>query len=590
MTIQRELVRLVAACVVPCALAAALLTAYSYQRERAMIEQRTLETARALTQAVDRELVRGQAALEVLARSSSLASGDIAGFRRQAQEVLDLLPGDIIVLSDASGQQLINTQLPSGDPLPRRARLDELRSVFETGRPAISDLFIGALGRPLISLDVPVHRVNQVRFCLSLGFYPDRLGSILTEQKLPPGWVAAIFDRSGSIAARTHEAARYIGQKGSPALVQRMAEVAEGWVDAPTLEGDLVTGVFSRSRLSNWSVAIGIPRGELTGYLWARIAWIIGGTLVLMVSGIALAHVISSRISGAVVGLIPPAAALAHGERVVVPRLPLVEVDAVGHALQRASEVLRDREEVLAMVSHDLRSPIAAIVLNASATKREAAKLPSGHAIRALADDLVDTSRRLSGMVDDLLAVAVFTTGARSRLNIAPIRVSSYLNKAVAAVRPLFEREGIALEIETVGPVPALNADPDRILRVFVNLLDNALKFTNRSGRVVLRAEPHPDGIRFSVANSGPAITSAELGSMMTPFWQSGHGDRRGVGLGLSICRAIVEAHGGRMWAELEPGMRVCICFVLPTGRQAREPVPQPTEGEVPSSQSIASS
>lgn len=570
MTIQRQLVRLVVACVVPAALAAALLIVYSYQRERTMIKERTLETARALTQALDRELVRGQAALEVLARSSALAGGDIAGFYRQAQEVLDLLPGDIIVLSDPSGQQLINTQLPFGDPLPHRARQEELRSVFETGRPAISDLFIGALGRPLISLDVPVRRANQVIFGLALGFYPDRLGSILTEQKLPPGWVAAIFDSSGSIAARTHEADRYVGQKGSPALVQRMAQVAEGAVEAPTLEGVLVTGIFSRSKVWNWSVAIGIPSAELAGSLWTRIAWIIGGVLVLMVLGIALAQVIGSRISRSILGLIAPATALGHGERLVVPPLPLAEADEVGHALQRASEVLRDREEVLAIVSHDLRNPLGTMLLDASAIKLEAAKLPGGEPIRALADRLLNTSGRMSGMVDDLLAVAVFTSHGRSMLKIAPIAVSSYLDKAVAAVRPLFEREGIALEIETIGPLPELNADPDRILRVLVNLLDNALKFTERSGRVVLRAQAHPDGIRFCVANSGPAITADERGRMMKPFWQSGLEDRRGAGLGLTICRAIVEAHGGRIWAEPEPGMRVCICFVLPMGREAR--------------------
>jgi signal transduction histidine kinase len=237
--------------------------------------------------------------------------------------------------------------------------------------------------------------------------------------------------------------------------------------------------------------------------------------------------------------------ALGLGERVVIPRLPLAEADEVGHALQRVSEVLRDREEVLAMVSHDLRNPLATMLMNASITKRKAEKLPGGEPIRELADELLETGGRMSGMVDDLLAVAVFTSHGRSLLKIAPIAVA-------------------------IGPFPELNADPDRILRVFVNLLDNALKFTKRPGRVVLRAQAHPDGIRFCVANSGPAVTADELGSLMEPFWQSGLRDRRGAGLGLSICRTIIEAHGGRIWAEPEPGMRVCICFVLPTGRQAR--------------------
>jgi len=70
--------------------------------------------------------------------------------------------------------------------------------------------------------------------------------------------------------------------------------------------------------------------------------------------------------------------------------------------------------------------------------------------------------------------------------------------------------------------------------------------------------------MHFYVANSGPALSAAELDSMFKPFWQAGQGDRRGAGLGMSICRSIVEAHGGRIWAEPDGGMRVRICFTLP--------------------------
>lgn len=102
------------------------------------------------------------------------------------------------------------------------------------------------------------------------------------------------------------------------------------------------------------------------------------------------------------------------------------------------------------------------------------------------------------------------------------------------------------------------------MLRIFANLIDNALKFTDRQGCVVLEASAESDGMRFCVANSGPALSVEELQSMLKPFWQAGEGDQRGAGLGLSICRSIVEAHGGRIWAEPEPGKRVRICFTLP--------------------------
>jgi len=122
----------------------------------------------------------------------------------------------------------------------------------------------------------------------------------------------------------------------------------------------------------------------------------------------------------------------------------------------------------------------------------------------------------------------------------------------------------IELEIEALGELPELRADSDRVLRVFANLIDNALKFTDRQGSVVLQARAEPDGLLFCVANSGPALSAAELDNMFKPFWQAAQGNQRGAGLGLSICRSIVEAHGGRIWAEPEPGKRVRICFTLP--------------------------
>jgi signal transduction histidine kinase len=107
------------------------------------------------------------------------------------------------------------------------------------------------------------------------------------------------------------------------------------------------------------------------------------------------------------------------------------------------------------------------------------------------------------------------------------------------------------------------------MLRVFANLLDNALKFTGRQGRVVLRAQTASAEVRFCVANTGPALSVAELHSMFRQFWQAGDQDKRGAGLGMSICRSIIEAHGGNIWVEPEPGKRVRICFAMPLARDS---------------------
>ena len=565
MTIQRQLVRLVAVSVIPAALASALLIGYSYDRQSKIIEQRTLATARALAEAVDRELASGQVGLKVLARSRSLASGDLAVFHRQAQDAMRDLPGNSVVLSDASGQQLINTLRPFGEALPLRGNLAQVHRLFETGQPAISDLFVGqVMRRPIITVDVPVRRGERVVFALALGIFPERLGEILVRQKIPPDWVVAIFDRQGTIVARTRAGAQFVGQKGSPLLVQRMAQLSEGRIEGETLEGIAVVTVFSRSEVSQWSVAIGIPRASVASALWTPIALVIAGAVILLLSGIVMAQRVGARIAGSIRGLIPPAAALGRGDPVVVPPLHLREADDVGRELVNASERLHDRERTLALVSHDLRSPLHAMMMGAAAIGRLAGRLPGGERIGVLAASHADITCRMSGMVDDLLAIAVATSGGRSLLKMATVSAASLLERAADAARPLFAEEGIHLEIEALGELPEIHVDSDRVLRVFANLLDNALKFTDRQGGVVLRANAESDGMRFCVANSGPALSAAELDSMFKPFWQAGQGDRRGAGLGLSICRSIVEAHGGRIWAEPEPGKRVRICFALP--------------------------
>ena len=148
-------------------------------------------------------------------------------------------------------------------------------------------------------------------------------------------------------------------------------------------------------------------------------------------------------------------------------------------------------------------------------------------------------------------------------VKLAPAKAGDILKKAAAAAQPLLAKFSIALEVREPAGLPTLDVDADRVQRIFANLVDNAVKFTDASGTVTLAAEPYPGAVRFSVANSGPALPSATLDSMFQPFWQSQR-DRRGAGLGLAICRSIVEAHGGRIWAEAAAGQRVRVCFELP--------------------------
>lgn len=239
------------------------------------------------------------------------------------------------------------------------------------------------------------------------------------------------------------------------------------------------------------------------------------------------------------------------------------DVTSLQHTQEQLRAAVRDREEILAIVTHDLRNPLSGLMMGATAAERKARELQGGESVRHLAASLVDIARRMSGLVDDLLAVAVASTGGRSMLKLEPVPASSLVARAADAARPLLARESLELETHVTGELPAVHVDADRILRVFANLLDNALKFTSPPGRITLAAERTTGGVRFSVANSGPPLPEKELRAMFRPFWQAGR-DRRGAGLGLSICRSVIEAHGGSIWAEPAEGQRVRVCFVLP--------------------------
>lgn len=252
------------------------------------------------------------------------------------------------------------------------------------------------------------------------------------------------------------------------------------------------------------------------------------------------------------------------------------DVTALHQTQEQLRAAVRDRERILAVVTHDLRNPLTALKLVAAAAERKARTLAEGEPVRAMAASMTEITRGMSALVDDLLTIASGKPG-HSMLKLSPVAGASLVAKAAEAARPLFAGGSIELEVQTLGELPMLQVDINRILRVFANLLDNALKFTEPPGKAILRAENLASGVRFCVANTGPALPPEQLEAMFQPFWQAGSEDSRGAGLGLAICRSIVQAHGGSIWAEPAEGQRVRICFLLP-GIVAAPPADQPNK------------
>ncbi len=329
-------------CVVPALAIAVLLLSYDYRRAQAQLVRESMATARAMALAVDGDLASITSSLTSLATSPYLATNDFAGFYRQAKEVLQNQVGDNIVLSDSSGTQYVNTLRPYGARFSQPNAKVHMKQMAETGKPMISDLFIGPVfGRPAIAVGVPVRRDGKFSYNLSTGIFAERFAKVLHQPNLRSDWIAVILDGSGAIVARTHEMERFIGKKAAPDLISRISNAKEGSFEGVTLEGIPVLTVFSRSAVSNWTVAIGIPMKSLSNELWRTLSWLIFAAAVLLISSLAAAWLIGGRIARSIHGLTGPALALGAGQAVVVPSLHLREADEVGLSLIKASHMLR---------------------------------------------------------------------------------------------------------------------------------------------------------------------------------------------------------------------------------------------------------
>ena len=269
-SIKVQIYTLVWACALPSIVGFSLLTAHFIDRERDQIKRDTLITARALIQAVDRDLNTGISVAQALSQSPSLDKGDFAAFHAEASKALrPEFPGFHFVLSNRDSVQLLNTALPYGPLLPDPGSAQRIRKVFETGKPVISDVFIGgALKRPLVAIHAPVLRDGKVIYCISTAFVPERLGQTLKEQRLPPDRVVAVFDAQGVIVARSLDAEHSVGKKGAPSLLAQMPARMEAAVEATTLEGLPVYSMYSRwPRPGGGGVLGGPPPGGWSGML-----------------------------------------------------------------------------------------------------------------------------------------------------------------------------------------------------------------------------------------------------------------------------------------------------------------------------------
>ncbi|HEX2201909.1 MAG TPA: GAF domain-containing protein [Longimicrobium sp.] len=226
-----------------------------------------------------------------------------------------------------------------------------------------------------------------------------------------------------------------------------------------------------------------------------------------------------------------------------------------------ARRATRARDDMLGVVSHDLRNPVHSIFMSSAFLLD---LLPPEMAIeRTQAAVIKRSAERANRMIQDLLDITHIEAG-RLSLEREPCLAASIAAEALEQAGIAAADAGVAL---ARGPMDGgvVWADRDRVLQALGNLIGNALKFTPPGGRVTVSASCAEGCARIAVADTGPGIAPAQIPHLFDRYWQGNRADRRGVGLGLSIVRGIAEAHGGRVEVESEPGAGTTFTLVLPS-------------------------
>ncbi len=334
---------------VPAFLMAALVLAYNYRHQQDELIRESIADARTLTRLIDQDLATAQVSLSVLAVSPSLKARDHASFQRQAQEVLKRGLMNNIALIDATGQQQMNTAIPFGEALPKTGVMDQVQRVIKSGQPEVLGLVTGAaLKRPLVSVMVPVFSGETVSYVLSGVILTGHFAKLLDSSGLPADRIAVVFDHAEKVVARSHDSALYLGKGIAPGLSERLKQVKEGAFELTTLEGVQVLSAFSRSPVSGWGSAIGIPLNSLTQDLRQAMAMLLAVMVLLIACGVAGSWWMGGRIAQAVRALLAPARDLGRGERIDVAPLGIQEVNEVGEELTRASVLQQSTRSALA--------------------------------------------------------------------------------------------------------------------------------------------------------------------------------------------------------------------------------------------------
>ncbi|MBW8905187.1 MAG: response regulator, partial [Betaproteobacteria bacterium] len=550
--------------------------------QREAFEKSLVQTALALSVAVDRELYTHRVMLETLAQSQAFRKQDMEGFYEFATRTAEQHGAFFISLFDSEGRQVFNTLRRPGETLPtpfKDPRAGEqqgdvppygdptyLRRVLETGEANNSDLTYGIVAQRLIfTVNVPVIERGKVRYVLNAAFEPQVMTRLLQQNPEFQGVPAVIFDRRGFIVGRWKDAEKFAGRRVTawPDISQHeLSGVGTG----RTLEGVEVHFSFARSSATGWGVNVGVERKALEQAMTDT--WQVGGTLAAggLLLGLLFALSLAARLRASITSLAASAAANQPPRVKGLRTREIAQLEAAlaaaaasrraeAHAREsrlvaeareaESADASRMKDRAIAVLSHELRNPLApirsGIELLRLMRRRGDTSMPE-----QVLDMLDRQSAQLTRLVNDLLDVSRISSG-RVSLQRSRIDLRAVAEHALESALPGAQaRRQLLVRRLPAAPV-IVDGDFARLSQATSNLLDNAVKFTPEEGTITLVVRVAAGMARLAVRDTGRGIDVAQRPALFNALvrLEEPHRSTGGLGLGLSIAKALVDLHGG---------------------------------------------
>ncbi|HZI05384.1 MAG TPA: ATP-binding protein, partial [Archangium sp.] len=241
-----------------------------------------------------------------------------------------------------------------------------------------------------------------------------------------------------------------------------------------------------------------------------------------------------------------------------------IEVD-LGHQVLREQKAVQARDDLVAVVSHDLKNPLGVIHLQVGLILRAMPLDREGpwRRLHTSIERIQHATDRMNTLIRDLLDLAKIEAG-RFVIEPRPEELESLVEECMELFHPLAGQKRISISQQVHQPEVRVQADRERIFQVFSNLMGNAIKFTPEGGSIQFTAEPVGRAVRFAVKDTGPGIPKEQLPHLFNRYWQAKKRAQEGAGLGLYIAKGIIEAHGGQLWVESQVGSGSTFFFTLP--------------------------